>query len=252
MRIHELLQENYVVKPGDTLSKIAASQRTTVSALAAANPKIKDINKIYPGDTIQIPGGSDQPLAPPEKKLPKKPDVSLTREANARKVYDYMSSVEKFSPIQSAAWVGCIWGESKFDPNAVGREYRSKTGETFYSYGICQWNKTRFANLQKFAKARAGHEDRWKDNLQLQLEFLSRELDTTHKNVALSLAQPDLTLEASLQILISKFEISGNQSGDLIKRLPFAQAALTKFNAQPEEKLAFDRPRDSDDLEKTA
>ena len=71
MRIHELLQENYVVKPGDTLSKIAASQRTTVSALAAANPKIKDINRIYPGDTIQIPGGSDQPPPAPEKKLPK-------------------------------------------------------------------------------------------------------------------------------------------------------------------------------------
>lgn len=249
MRIHELLQENYVVKPGDTLSKIASSQRTTVSALAAANPKIKDINKIFPGDTIQLPGGSDQPPTPtPEKKPLKKPDVSLTREANARKVFDYMSSVENFSPIQSAAWVGCIWGESKFDPNAVGREYRSKTGETFYSHGICQWNKTRFANLQKFAKARAGSEDRWKDNLQLQLEFLSRELDTTHKNVALALAQPDLTLEASLQILISKFEISGNQSGDLIKRLPVAQAALTKFNSQPEEKLAFDQPRDSDDL----
>lgn len=247
MRIHELLQEDYVVKPGDTLGKIAQKQNTTVSALAAANPKIKDINKIYPGDTIRLPGGSDQPPTP-EKKPLKKPDVSLTREANARKVYDYMSSVEQFTPIQSAAWVGCIWGESKFNPNAIGTEFDRKTGETYYSYGICQWNKSRFTNLQKFAKARAGSEDRWKDNLQLQLEFLSKELDTTHRHVALALAQPDLTLEASLQILISKFEISGNQSGDLIKRLPVAQAALTKFNAQPEEKLAMDEPRARDDL----
>ena len=43
------------VKSGDTLSKIAKAAGTTVSAIASAN-KIKDVNKINVGQTINIPG----------------------------------------------------------------------------------------------------------------------------------------------------------------------------------------------------
>ena len=46
----------YKIKKGDTLSKIAKQYKTTVKAIKAANPdKIKDVNKIYAGDTIKIP-----------------------------------------------------------------------------------------------------------------------------------------------------------------------------------------------------
>lgn len=44
----------YVVKPGDTLSAIAAKFNTTYQSLAAYNG-IPDANKIYPGQTIRIP-----------------------------------------------------------------------------------------------------------------------------------------------------------------------------------------------------
>lgn len=45
----------YVVIAGDNLSAIAAKHKTSVKGLAAANPQIKDINKIFPGQKINIP-----------------------------------------------------------------------------------------------------------------------------------------------------------------------------------------------------
>ena len=44
----------YKIKKGDTLSEIAKKYGTTVSTLASIN-NIKDVNKIYGGDTIKIP-----------------------------------------------------------------------------------------------------------------------------------------------------------------------------------------------------
>jgi murein DD-endopeptidase MepM/ murein hydrolase activator NlpD len=45
----------YTIKSGDTLSQIAAANKTTVAALQAANPSIKDPNKIYAGASLNIP-----------------------------------------------------------------------------------------------------------------------------------------------------------------------------------------------------
>lgn len=48
----------YTVKPGDTLSKIAARNGTTIADLMKANPQISDPNKIYVGDVLNLPNGS--------------------------------------------------------------------------------------------------------------------------------------------------------------------------------------------------
>jgi LysM repeat protein len=45
----------YKVKSGDTLSQIAKRMGTTIKALMAANPNIKDANKIRTGQTIKTP-----------------------------------------------------------------------------------------------------------------------------------------------------------------------------------------------------
>ena len=45
----------YKVKSGDTLSQIAKNMGTTLKALMAANPQIKNANKIKPGQTIKTP-----------------------------------------------------------------------------------------------------------------------------------------------------------------------------------------------------
>ena len=48
-----------VVKSGDTLSKIAAANGTTVQAIMAANPSIKDANRIAAGQTVKLRESSD-------------------------------------------------------------------------------------------------------------------------------------------------------------------------------------------------
>ena len=45
----------YVVKPGDTLSKIAKANGVTLAQLLQANPQIKDPNKIRVGQSINVP-----------------------------------------------------------------------------------------------------------------------------------------------------------------------------------------------------
>ena len=56
----------YMVKRGDTLRKIAAKFGTSVDAIMAINPKIKDPSKIQAGQRIMIPppdasGADDRP-----------------------------------------------------------------------------------------------------------------------------------------------------------------------------------------------
>lgn len=45
----------YTIKSGDNLSKIAATYKTTLKKIQAANPQIKNINRIFPGQKINIP-----------------------------------------------------------------------------------------------------------------------------------------------------------------------------------------------------
>ena len=47
--------KDYKVKKGDTLSEVAINKGTTVGKIKDANPKVKDLNKITPGQTIKIP-----------------------------------------------------------------------------------------------------------------------------------------------------------------------------------------------------
>jgi len=45
----------YTIKKGDTLSEIARDHGTTLKAVKEANPQIKDLNKIRPGQEIKMP-----------------------------------------------------------------------------------------------------------------------------------------------------------------------------------------------------
>lgn len=59
----------YVVKPGDTLSRIASAHKVTLTALLAANPQIKQPNRIYVGQQIKIPKKAATPVEKPSKLL---------------------------------------------------------------------------------------------------------------------------------------------------------------------------------------
>lgn len=47
--------DGYTVRPGDTLSSIAARSGVSLAALRAANPQIRNPNLIFPGQTIALP-----------------------------------------------------------------------------------------------------------------------------------------------------------------------------------------------------
>ena len=65
---------NYVVKAGDTLSKIAARNGMTLAQLLQLNPSIKNPNKISVGDKINLPDTSTENTKPlPSNVVPAKP-----------------------------------------------------------------------------------------------------------------------------------------------------------------------------------
>ena len=60
------------IQRGDTLSGIAKKYNTTVQKLASTN-NIRDINRIYAGATIMLPGevpATDHPLGSPQPQQP--------------------------------------------------------------------------------------------------------------------------------------------------------------------------------------
>ncbi len=54
----------YMVQPGDTLGRIAASYGTSVNQILAINPQICNPNVIYPGQVINLPTGGYYTPAP--------------------------------------------------------------------------------------------------------------------------------------------------------------------------------------------
>jgi len=50
---------SYRIQSGDTLSALAKRYGTSVDALQKANPQIKNVDLIYAGDTLKLPGATD-------------------------------------------------------------------------------------------------------------------------------------------------------------------------------------------------
>lgn len=69
--------KTYVVRPGDTLFKIALRFHTTVDAILAVNPQIKNRNIIYVGQVINLPEGVVGP-GPGPGPVPGGPRVTLS------------------------------------------------------------------------------------------------------------------------------------------------------------------------------
>jgi LysM repeat protein len=59
----------YVIKPGDNLTKIAKANGTTIKDIMAVNPQIKDPNKIMAGAKLNLPGKAAAPQKSDAAKL---------------------------------------------------------------------------------------------------------------------------------------------------------------------------------------
>lgn len=57
--------ESVVVRPGDTLNRIAARCRTSIGRLMSANPQLSNPNQIYVGMRLRLSGASAPPAEPP-------------------------------------------------------------------------------------------------------------------------------------------------------------------------------------------
>lgn len=97
--------EKYKIKSGDTLSRIARDRGITVAQIMAANPQIKDKNKIFAGKSISIPTAkvravskaSDAPSAPPKAQRP----VTL-KSGKKGSIADRLSEIDKDKKRKSA------------------------------------------------------------------------------------------------------------------------------------------------------
>ena len=86
--------KTYKIKSGDTLSQIAKSKGTTVAALMAANPQIKNADKIRAGATIKMPSST---ASPKKKAIPKK-----KRESDD----DFNKRIKKVLGLQDGGMIG--------------------------------------------------------------------------------------------------------------------------------------------------
>jgi len=77
----------YVVKPGDTLGKIAARSGTSLSALLSVNPQIYNASLIYAGQVINLPAGVNVP--PPTTPHPNDPPPPFESYASLKIDYQY-------------------------------------------------------------------------------------------------------------------------------------------------------------------
>ena len=95
---------------------------------------------------------------------------------NAEKALQFFIS-KGWTREQAAGIVGNLQAEStkNLNPNAFGK---NDAGPGLHSYGIAQWNRDRFANLQNFAKSRGAN---WND-FNTQLEFIQHELNGKEKS----------------------------------------------------------------------
>ena len=79
----------YTVKKGDTMWSIAKRFGVSLESLIRANPKIKDPNKIYPGQTVYVPAkaATPAPPAPPAPPMPPAPPAPEAPLANNGRLY---------------------------------------------------------------------------------------------------------------------------------------------------------------------
>lgn len=171
---------------------------------------------------------------------PSKKDIKIKDLPNAQNAEQIFNNfvAKGFNDIQAAAWVGCITGESANNPNAVGPEFNKKTGERYNSYGLCQWNKGRFTRLQKFAKQKTGSASGWRNNIDLQIDYVMYELENWDSIMGSSAVDPSTAikpyqnnLEKTLFNLIKHYEKPASTELAFKQRLPYAKSALSNFGS---------------------
>lgn len=116
------------VESGDSLSTIAAGNNTTWQRIYDANTSISNPDLIYPGETLVIPGASEQ-LA--DRALPTPPaiETTSTTSSSASQVATPAVAMETSTPQPTTA-SGSVWDELAACES--GDNWAINTGNGFY------------------------------------------------------------------------------------------------------------------------
>ena len=140
----------YLVKPGDTLSGIAASHGAKLAAVEAANPQIKNPNLIYAGQTVKIPEGSSASHKAPAHKTTSHKSTSSGSSSGSS---GFSSSSLSDIPGVPASFAACVAYRESTDlqnPAADGNAYGIIPASGYNVYGTSlAHQKQVFAELYK-------------------------------------------------------------------------------------------------------
>lgn len=131
-----------------------------------------------------------------------------------------------YTPEQSAGIVGNLIGESNLVPTVVAK---NDAGPGLDSKGLAQWNRSRLANLEKYA-IRNG---RSPDDFVTQLEFIIVELNGEEAGARRRLEKARTVEDATLAFtFFERFKgyEAGFGSPETRKRINYARGALVEYN----------------------
>lgn len=134
------------------------------------------------------------------------------------KTFKYLTRQVGLNSAAAVGFMANIKAESNFNP-------KSKYDEGgFFSYGICQWNRGRKANLDSLCKSNGLKSD----SLEGQLAFIKYELEHNYKKTVLN-SLKDVTndlngAKKAAEIVCRKYEIPANIDAQVKKRQGYAES----------------------------
>jgi len=211
--------KSVTVQRGDTLSRIAADNSTTVSAIVKLN-NIANPDRIYPGDVIRIPGGQGDPGGRVKRQVNTRiPDraeklTTTTSTGNPKIAMEYFLD-QGWTPEQAAGLVANLQAESydRIDPAAFNAKEQA--------YGIAQWRGPRKRDFEReMGRPIKG------SSLDDQLKFVQWELNNTEKRAGRRLKQATTAAEAAA-IVDEFYERSAGIHRQ--ERIALANSLMTAF-----------------------
>lgn len=223
-----------LIYPGDKInipSKTPA--KPAEPEIDRGRPTMKDDPRLTPSSpetpVVIPPGAKSPPVRPGQEKSGKSAkkttfsQYEIENTDSASECFDFFKG-KGLNDIQSSAFVGNFYEESKFNTKAYNQDEHAK--------GIVQWRLDRYTGLDSFAKK---VKKKWHD-FQLQLEYAWHELNGKYKKVLPALERNKDNLKECVRIIMDDYEVANPVSYP--RRLGFAESALRLFGTEQSDKPA--------------